>query len=369
LKYFIIAGEKSGDMHAANLVLALKEKQPGMIFYGWGGESMKSAGVNIIKNYADLAFMGFWEVLKNLGKIVGFLNLAKEHIETVKPDAIILVDYAGFNLKIAKWAKNKGYKVIYYIAPKAWAWRESRAVTIRKYIDLLLLIFPFEKAFFDRYQVNSVYVGNPLFDEIQNFTPDPDFKSKHQIDKKPVVALLPGSRIQEIENMMSLMTKLAEQFPQYHWVVAGVKSVPKEIYGYAGNKFKIICNETYNILSVAKMAIVTSGTATLETALFKVPQVVVYKTSGLSFEIAKRLVKIPYISLVNLVAEKEVVRELIQGDYNEEKLKVELKKLISNTIFVENQLSDYDKIVEKLGGKGASETAASEIEKFFNTQS
>jgi len=368
MKYFIIAGEKSGDMHAANLVLALKEKQPGVIVYGWGGDKMKAAGVNIIKNYAELAFMGFWEVLKNIGKIIGFLNLAKEHIETVKPDAIILVDYAGFNMKIAKWAKAKGYKVIYYIAPKAWAWRESRAVAIQKYVDLLLLIFPFEKAFFDKYHVNSVYVGNPLFDEIQEFRPDPDFKTKNQIDKKPIVALLPGSRKQEIENMMSLMIQLAEQFPQFHWVVAGVKSVPKDIYGYAGNKFKIICNETYNILSVTKVAIVTSGTATLETALFKVPQVVVYKTSGISYEIAKRLVKIPYISLVNLVAEKEVVKELIQGDFNEEKLKIELKKLISNTIFVENQLSDYNNIIEKLGGKGASEMAAFEIDKFLKTQ-
>lgn len=348
-------------MHAAYLAAEILCIDNEAVIYGWGGENMKSAGVNILKNYSELAFMGFWEVIKNLRKILAFLNLAKEHIEKINPDVIILIDYAGFNMRIAKWAKTNGYKVVYYIAPKAWAWRPSRAHLLRKYTDILLLIFPFEKAFFDKYKVNCIYVGNPLLDEIRSFKPKPHFKEAHQLEKKPIVALLPGSRKQEIERMMSVMAEMSMHLPQYHWVVAGVSNLPKYYYNSFEGRFKLIFNETYDLLSVASVAVVTSGTATLETAFFKVPQIVVYKANPVSYSIAKRLLTIPYISLVNLVAEKEVVKELIQSDFTVENVTRELKKLLNNNIFIEKQLIEYDKIIEKMGDVGASTQAADAV--------
>jgi lipid-A-disaccharide synthase len=361
MKYFIVAGEKSGDMHAANLCLELLKLQPNAEMMGWGGEKMEAAGVKILKNYSELAFMGFWEVIKNLPIILGFLKLAKKQIQDFQPDVVILVDYAGFNLKIAKWAKNKGYKVVYYIAPKAWAWRASRAETIKKYVDLLLVIFPFEKAFFERYGINTRFVGNPLFDEIAKFETNPNFRKESGLTGKPIVALLPGSRKQEIENMLQLMANLTKEYIDIQWVVAGVSSFDIGLYTKADGDFSVVFDRTYDLLSVATAAVVTSGTATLETALFKVPQVVVYKTSIFSYQIAKRLVQIKYISLVNLVAQKEVVKELIQEKYSLENTKKELEKLLFDNKFRDNQLMQYTGIIETLGKSRASANAALEI--------
>ncbi len=361
MKYFIIAGEKSGDMHAGNLCLELAKSSPNVKMMGWGGEKMEAAGVKILKNYRELAFMGFWEVIKNLATIMGFFKLAKKQIQDFNPDVVILVDYAGFNLKLAKWAKKEGFKVVYYIAPKAWAWRASRAETIKKCVDLLLVIFPFEKAFFEKYGINTRFVGNPLFDEIAKFETNPSFKKENGLTNKPLVALLPGSRKQEIESMLRLMVDLTREYADIQWVVAGISSFDVDFYTVHRGDFKVVFDQTYDLLSVADAAVVTSGTATLETALFKVPQVVVYKTSNFSYQIAKRLVKIKYISLVNLVAQKEVVKELIQEEYSLENTKHELEKLLFNNKFKDNQLIEYNGIIETLGISKASENAALEI--------
>ncbi|HLO46057.1 MAG TPA: lipid-A-disaccharide synthase [Leadbetterella sp.] len=361
MKYFIVAGEKSGDMHAANLCLELVKLRPNAEMTGWGGEKMEAAGVNILKNYRELAFMGFWEVIKNLSTILGFFKLAKKQIRDFNPDVVILVDYAGFNLKLAKWAKNEGFKVVYYIAPKAWAWRASRAETIKKYVDLLLVIFPFEKAFFEKYGINTRFVGNPLFDEIAKFQANPKFREENGLANKRIVALLPGSRKQEIENMLGLMLNLTKEYADIQWVVAGISNFDTGFYTMHGGDFKVIFDQTYDLLAVADAAVVTSGTATLETALFKVPQVVVYKTSNFSYQIAKRLVKIKYISLVNLVAQKQVVKELIQDEYSLKNAKNELEKLLFDNKCRDKQLMEYNGIIETLGTTKASENAALEI--------
>ncbi len=362
MKYFIVAGERSGDLHAGNLAAAMRRLDPGVELYGWGGERMQEAGVKILQHYGELAFMGFWEVLKNLRKIRGFMDRVRKQIEEVRPDALILVDYAGFNLRLAKWAKARGIQVFYYIAPKAWAWNKSRVHQLRKYTDLTLVIFPFEVPFFEQYGVPVKYVGNPLFDEIRQFRPDPAFLEEK--GDRPVIALLPGSRRQEIEAMLKTMAELTRSLPEYQWVIAGISAFEREFYISQGGDFQLVFDRTYDLLSVADAAVVTSGTATLETALFGVPEVVVYKTSGLTYAIARLLVKIRFISLVNLVADKEVVKELIQGEYTAENTGNELKKLLADNKFRERQLNDYKILTEKLGNREASKTAAQTILNF-----
>lgn len=362
MKYFIVAGERSGDLHAGNLAQALKDFQPEVELYGWGGEKMEAAGVKVLQNYEQLAFMGFVEVLKNLKTISGFMSLVKKQIEEIKPDAIILVDYAGFNLRLAKWAKSQGITVFYYIAPKAWAWQKNRAHKLRKYTDLTLAIFPFEIDFFKSYGVNVTYVGNPLFDEIKKFKPYPQFKEK--LGNKPIIALLPGSRKQEIELMLQTMADISIQMPQYTWVVAGISTFDSAFYKSKGGNFTLVIDQTYDLLSVASAAVVTSGTATLETALFNVPEVVVYKTSPITYAIAKALVTIKYISLVNLVANKAVVKELIQGDYTAENTHQEIEKLMLDNIYRENQLNNYKLLTQNLGIIEASKGAAQTILNF-----
>lgn len=323
---------------------------------------MQSAGVQILQRYEELAFMGFWEVLKNLGKIRGFMKLARKQIEEFRPDALILVDYAGFNLRLASWAKARGIRVFYYIAPKAWAWNKSRVHQLRKYTDLTLVIFPFEVPFFEKYGVPVKYVGNPLFDEIRSFRRKPDFLQDRE--RRPVVALLPGSRKQEIEAMLDTMAQLTHTFPEYIWVLAGISTFKRDFYEMGGGYFRLVFDETYDLLSVADAAVVTSGTATLETALFGVPQVVVYKTSRLTYAIARLLVKIRFISLVNLVADKEVVKELIQGEYTAKNVEKELEKLLWDNKVKERQLNEYKILTEKLGDREASKTAAQAILNF-----
>ncbi len=362
MKYFLVAGERSGDLHAGNLAAAMRGLDPEVRLYGWGGERMQASGVKILQRYEDLAFMGFWEVVKNLGKIRGFMRLVRRQIEELRPDALILVDYAGFNLRLARWAKARGIRVFYYIAPKAWAWNESRAHRLREYTDLTLVIFPFEVPFFEKYGIPVKYVGNPLFDEIRHFQPDSHFPGN--AEGKPVIALLPGSRKQEIGAMLKTMAELTHTLPEYRWVIAGISTFPKEFYTSKGGNFQLVFDRTYDLLSVADAAVVTSGTATLETALFKVPQVVVYKTSALTYAIARLLVKIRFISLVNLVADKEVVKELIQREYTTKNTKNELKKLLSDNKFRERQLNDYKLLTETLGDLEASKTAALAILNF-----
>jgi lipid-A-disaccharide synthase len=365
MKYFFIVGEKSGDLHAANLCLALKKEDPSFSFSGWGGARMQAADVHILKDIGDLSIMGFWEVLKNIFKIMGFFLEAKKQILASQPDVIVLVDYAGFNLRVAKWAKKKGFKVVYYIAPKAWAWQANRAEKIKKYVDRLLVIFPFEKAFFDNYGIHTTYVGNPLMDEIKTFSVDGGFLEKNGLDSRPIIALLPGSRSQEIKMMLSTIKPLCRTLPEYQWVVAGISQLPQVLYSHLPTSVRIFHDQTYQLLAHAQVAVVTSGTATLETALLNVPQVVVYKTSFISFQIAKKLIKIKFISLVNLVAQKEVVKELIQDNFNAGQLEAEVKRISKNGPNRERILQDYAALQEQIGPNGASQKAAKEIVSFL----
>lgn len=358
MKYFIVAGEKSGDLHAGNLAQAILKQQPSAELFGWGGSKMQNAGVKILQDYKELAFMGFVEVLKNLGKIRGFMAEAKRQIAEIQPDTLILVDYAGFNLRLAKWAKERRIRVVYYIAPKAWAWNEKRVHQLRKYTDLCLVIFPFEVEFFNKYGVNAYYVGNPLFDEIRSFQPDQEWKQDIEKEGKDIIALLPGSRKQEIEAMLKVMAGLSEKHPDFKWVVAGVEGFSEEFYRSHGGTFTLLYDKTYDLLSVAKAAVVTSGTATLETALFNVPQVVVYRTSPITYTIAKLLVKIKYISLVNLVANEGVVRELIQHEYNIRTTENYLIPLLGDNKTRAKQLIAYETLINKFGNHKASEEAA-----------
>jgi lipid-A-disaccharide synthase len=359
MKYFIVTGEKSGDLHASNLAKEIFAVDPEAEIQAWGGEKLAKAGATILQDYRDLAFMGFIEVIRHLPKIYQLFNVIKKQIGDFQPDVIVLVDYGGFNMKVARWGHENNFKVSYYIPPKVWAWNQSRAKKIKKYLDLVMVIFPFESEFFKKYSLNAPFVGNPLFDEIAEFKPNPDFIGQNKLDSRPIIALLPGSRKQEIQNMVGVMNQLTSKYPDCQFVVAALKELDISIYsGFISDNFKLVFDDTYNLLSHAKAAIVTSGTATLETALFEVPQVVVYKTAKLTYAIAKRLIKVDYISLVNLIAQKEVVVELIQEDYNVVNLEKHLNLILQDTKFKENQLIEYQNIRKKLGSVGASKNAA-----------
>jgi lipid-A-disaccharide synthase len=357
MKYYLIAGERSGDLHGSNLIKAIKQHDPNAEFRAWGGDMMQAAGASLIKHYAEMAFMGFWEVAKNLGTISGFLKECKTDLLAYRPDVLILIDYAGFNMRMARFAHENGIQTFYYISPKVWAWNQNRALKLKRDVDRLFVIFPFEKAFFKRFDYEVDYVGNPLFDAIADFTPNPDFLTQNHLDtNKPIIALLPGSRRQEVEQMLTLMTSTKSQFPDYQYVIAGVSNLPDSLYKpFEKEDIKRVTDDAYNLLSVATAALVTSGTATLETALFNVPQVVCYKTGALSYMIAKQLIRVPYISLVNLVAEKEAVKELIQNDLTTEHLIEELRDILPNGAKREIQLQDYRHVKALLGDKGASE--------------
>lgn len=359
MKYYIISGERSGDLHGSNLVKALKNEDTGAEIRGWGGSLMQVAGADIVVNYASLAFMGFWEVAKNLGTIRKYLKFCKQDILAYKPDVLILIDYAGFNLRIAKFAKKNNIRVFYYISPKVWAWKQSRALKIKASVDKMFVILPFEKSFYDKYDYKVDYVGNPLLDSVREFQANERFLSENHLGGKPIIAILPGSRRQEIENILATMLGIASQFPDHQFIIAGVDNLPREFYGSVVGKenIEIIFNQTYDLLANAQAALVTSGTATLETALFEVPQVVCYKTSKISYLIAKALIKVKYISLVNLVAEKEVVKELIQDDLNPVKLAEELRKILAGAGRAQ-QLEAYKKIKRALGNKKTSENLA-----------
>ncbi|WP_291091819.1 MULTISPECIES: lipid-A-disaccharide synthase [unclassified Empedobacter] len=364
MKYYIIAGEASGDLHASNLMKKLKLKDPQAEFRFWGGDLMQMQGGTLVKHYRDLAFMGFAEVVMNLRTILGNISVAKKDIETYQPDAVILVDYPGFNLRIAEFVKSLGIKVYYYISPQIWAWKTGRVHKIKKVVDKMFVILPFEEEFYQRYNYKVDFVGNPLLDSLNNLPSidEQQFRKDNNLDERPIIALLPGSRTQEIKVKLPLMLSVEKDFPDYQFVVAGAPSQPIENYKkIAGNDLKIVENKTYDLLRVSHAALVTSGTATLETALLKVPEVVCYKGNAISYEIGKRVVKnIRFISLVNLIMDEEVVKELIQYDLTYENIKRELD-LILNSPKREKIMKSYEELYHKLGGIGASERTASLI--------
>ncbi len=364
MKYYIIAGEASGDLHASNLMKALQREDSKANFRFWGGDLMQGVGGTLVKHYKERAFMGFAEVLMNLRKIVGLISFCKKDIVNYQPDQLIFIDNSGFNLRIAKWAKKQNIKTNYYISPQVWASRAGRVEAIKRDIDAMYVILPFEEAFYEKYNYKVNFVGHPLIDAIANrsITDEQSFRSEHGLGEKPIIALLPGSRKQEITKMLSVMLKMAPKFSDFQFVIAGAPSQEEEFYKtfFSGTSVKFVANKTYDLLSISHTALVTSGTATLETALFKVPQVVCYKAGNISYQIAKRIITLKFISLVNLIMDREVVTELIQHDFNEKKVTKELTKILDKS-HREQVLKDYQELEKKLGGKGASAKTASLI--------
>lgn len=362
MKYYIIAGEASGDLHGSNLMKALYEEDPKAEIRFWGGDLMQKAGGTLVKHYKELAFMGFVEVIFNLKTILNNIKICKKDILEFQPDVLIFIDYPGFNMRIAKWAKALNYKTHYYISPQIWAWKENRIKAIKHDIDKMFVILPFEKSFYeDKHHFPVDFVGHPLIDAIQNQPPFDEtvFRKENQLGEKPIIAILPGSRQQEITKMLSVMLSVVDDFQDYEFVIAGAPSQDFEFYQqFISNKnIKFISNKTYDLLRSSTAALVTSGTATLETALFKVPEVVCYKGSSISYQIAKRIITLKYISLVNLIMDEEVVTELIQSECNTKRIKEELQKLLEPR-YREKLLKNYDILEQKLGGVGASKKTA-----------
>lgn len=366
MRYYIIAGEASGDLHAANLMKALKKLDGEAVFRGFGGDLMQAQGLEVVKHYKELDFMGFVKVALNLRTVLNNIALCKRDILAFRPDVVILVDYPGFNLRIAKFLKKRGIKNLYYISPQIWAWKQSRVRQIKKNVDRMFVILPFEKDFYARFQYDVDFVGHPLLDALSNETGTfnkTQFIAENQLDvKKQIVALLPGSRPQEIKTMLPVMASVAEDFKERQFVIAGVKTVDKRLYEpFLKENVTIVFNETHSLLRSADAALVTSGTASLETALLKTPEIICYKGDWISYFIAKRLIKVKFIGLPNLIMERAIVKELIQGDFNKEAIKTELLKLFEPESRA-RILADYDELIEKLGGPGASERTAELID-------
>ncbi|MGS0748114.1 lipid-A-disaccharide synthase [Halpernia sp. GG3] len=361
MKYYLIAGEASGDLHGSNLMKALKTKDENAEFRFWGGDLMQNVSGTLVRHYKDLAFMGFLEVAKNISTILKNIKFCKQDILQYEPDILILIDYPGFNLRIAEFAKKENLKVIYYISPQLWAWKEGRVEKIKNFVDEMIVILPFEKDFYQKHSINSHFVGHPLLDAISGLKPIDieSFKKENNLNKKEIIALLPGSRAQEVTKMLALMTSVKSQFPDYQFVIAGAPSLGKEFYeNFVGKDLSFVSNKTYDLLRCSAAALVTSGTATLETALLNVPEIVCYKTSAVSYEIGKRVVKnLKYISLVNLIMDQEIVTELIQNQLTTKNLVYHLNEILNGTKR-EKMLMDYELLRRKLGGKGASENAA-----------
>ena len=362
MKYYIIAGEASGDLHGSNLMKALYKEDPAADIRFWGGDLMQAAGGALVKHYRDLAFMGFIEVIFNLKTILGNIKICKKDILTFQPDVIIFIDYPGFNMRIAKWAKEIGLETHYYISPQIWAWKENRIKEIKRDVDKMYVILPFEKDFYEvKHNYPVTFVGHPLIDAIHNQPAinQDNFRTDNKLSDKPIIALLPGSRKQEITKMLSIMLSVVDAFPNYQFVIAGAPSQDFSFYEtfITNSNIKFISNQTYDLLKIATAALVTSGTATLETALFKVPEVVCYKGSWASYQIAKRIITLKYISLVNLIMDEEVVTELIQDDFNTKNIKKELTKILEPNYRIQ-LLEKYDLLEKKLGGIGASEKTA-----------
>lgn len=369
LKMFLLAGEASGDMHGANLAMALKQKDPTMQIDGWGGPKMKAAGVQLHRELKDLAFMGFVEVVANLPTIQKSFRIIKKYLLEQKPDAIVLIDYPGFNLKMAKWAHEHGIKVFYFISPTVWAWKADRALIIKEHVERLYCILPFEVDFYKKYDVDVTYVGNPLLDSVAAFKPDDNFLSDHQLKSKEFIAVLPGSRFQELKKIFPVMARAMSLMPERKFIVARTSILPENKFTEILDKFYpnwinnvvLITDKTYDILHNASSAMVTSGTATLETALFHVPQVVCYITNPLNYRIAKTFVDIQYISLVNLIANKLIVKEFIQRDLKPENLKSELDLLEDDSTYRERMLQEYDALSKMIGEPGVAGRMAEDI--------
>jgi lipid-A-disaccharide synthase len=376
MKYYIIAGEASGDLHGSNLISALIKLDKSSTYRCWGGEKMQEAGGELVKHYRDLAFMGFAEVLMNLGTIFRNLKFCKADILRFKPDTLILIDYPGFNLRIAKWAKQHNIKVVYYISPQVWAWKEGRVHLMKKCIDKMLVILPFEKDYFkNKWDWDVEYVGHPLVEEVDRFKLAVDGKKGHIFEANQrsmqIIALLPGSRKQEILKKLPVMLEVSKSFPSYQFIVAKAPGVDEQFYNSLLKSYSnvsYVTNKTYDLLMQSKAALVTSGTATLETALFAIPEVVCYKGSWLSYQIGKRLVKVKYISLVNLILDKLVVKELIQKNLTVEALKNELEELLTSDTRKRELQNEYAVLKQLLSeGGNASSKAAASIISFLNS--
>ncbi len=367
MKYYIIAGEASGDLHGSRLISAIKKNDSSTTIRAWGGDKMEAAGAVIVKHYKDLAFMGFAEVISNISTILSNMKFCKKDILNFNPDVVIFIDYPGFNLPIAKFVKTKGYKTVYYISPQIWAWKEKRIHTIKKVIDKMLVILPFEKDFYEKWQFKVDYVGHPLIENIDEYKKKVDLQqikgSLHIDTRKKLVALLPGSRKQEIVKKLPIMLESTKHFPEVTFVVAQAPGLADDFMQSFVSQYEnvqVLKNSTYDLLSIADAALVTSGTATLETALFRVPEIVCYKGSAISYTIAKQLIKVKYISLVNLIMNQPIVKELIQHELTAENIKSELAELLYN----ENRKKQYQEDTEKLhqllseGGKASEKAAA-----------
>ena len=374
MKYYIIAGEASGDLHGSNLIKELKIINPSSTFRCWGGDLMKSQCNKLVMHYDDFSYMGFLEVIVNAKKILSYISLCKKDIEEYNPDVIIYIDYPGFNMKIAEWAKRKKFINHFYISPKVWVWKENRVKKIKRVIDKMYVILPFEEGFYlNKHNYKVDFVGHPLLDAIDNqkeFNRQ-EFLAKNKLSSKPVIALLPGSRNQEIIKLLPLMLDVVSNFNDYQIIITGAPNKSIDYYKkiILSNKesrssIKVICNQTYDILRISSAAIVTSGTATLETALFKVPQVVCYKTSMISYLIGRLLIhNLKFISLVNIILDKHIVKELIQNNCNKDNLVIELQKIL-NKSDRSLMLKEYELLHKKLGGKGASKKTAELISKY-----
>lgn len=363
MRYYIIAGEASGDLHGSNLIKAIHQKDEHADIRCWGGDKMESAGATLVKHYRDLAFMGFVEVLYNLRTILNNISFCKKDIAAFKPDVLILIDYPGFNMRIAEWAKQQGIKTAYYISPQVWAWKENRVKKIKRDVDKMLVILPFEVDFYKKWDFDVTYVGHPLIEVIEQEIQNPSNK----LSEKPIIALLPGSRAQEIKVKLPIMLQAVNHYPDYQFIIAQAPSQPDELYtNIIGDQNVLLAKgQTYNLLKQSVAALVTSGTATLETALFGVPEVVCYKGSYISYWLAKKLIKVKYISLVNLIMDKPVITELIQDDLNEPMLKTELDKILFNQQHIAALKEDYKQLWHLLGDKRASENAADAIIQFI----
>ena len=368
MRYYIVAGEASGDLHASNLIKAIREEDPAAQFRGCGGDLMQQVGADLLMHYKDMAFMGFWEVFVHLPEVLGNIKRCKADILEWKPDVLVLVDYPGFNLRVAKFAKEHHIKVVYYISPQIWAWKKGRIKQIKRDVDEMMVILPFEKDFYAKHGMDVHYVGHPLLDAVSRDLPEREdvrnFKTNNQLDNRPIIALLPGSRKQEINAILPQMLQMVERFPQYQFVVSTVSWLPKELYDKHLQGYDVIriCDQTYPLLANAKAAIVASGTATLETAMIGTPQVVCYAGSELSYLIAKHLISgINYISLPNLIMDAPVVTELIQHDYNTERLQKELRLITEDDANIAAMKAQYEELYTRLGNGSASQKAAAVV--------
>lgn len=369
MKLYIIAGEASGDLHGSNLLKALKSQQPDVQCRAWGGDMMRDAGAEVVKHYRDLAFMGFVEVLKNLRTILRNMSFCKQDILDYQPDALVLIDYPGFNLRIAKWARKQGIKVIYYISPQIWAWHASRAHSIRRDVDKMLVILPFEAEFYKKYGVEATFVGHPLLDALDNL-PSPAPPATERPGSAGQITLLPGSRRQEVQRILPRMLEVTRDFPGYDFVVAAASSLPETFYQPFLAPYPnvaLISGRTYDLLRQSKAALVKSGTSTLETALLGIPEVVCYSGNSISYHIAKRLINVKYISLVNLIMDRPLVRELIQDELNRANLKAALADILTPEKAAELK-AGYIELRKRLGDSGASARAARAILRFAALQ-